>query len=58
MVDFGIILGMSLLSPYHAILDYHDKTIIMAMLGMDRLEWEGNYIPTRWSLALLFVTKG
>ncbi|XP_070046053.1 uncharacterized protein [Nicotiana tomentosiformis] len=27
MVDFDVILGMDWLSPYHAILDYHAKTV-------------------------------
>ncbi|XP_070057739.1 uncharacterized protein [Nicotiana tomentosiformis] len=38
MVDFEVILGMDWLSPYHAILDYHTKTLTLAMLGLPRLE--------------------
>lgn len=38
IVDFDIILGMSWWSPYHAILDYHAKTVTIAMPRMDRLK--------------------
>lgn len=31
MMDFDIILEMSCLSPYHEILDFHTKTITVAM---------------------------
>ncbi|XP_070017143.1 uncharacterized protein [Nicotiana sylvestris] len=41
MVDFDIILGMDWLSPYHAILDYHAKTVTLALLDLPRLEWKG-----------------
>ncbi|XP_070002852.1 uncharacterized protein [Nicotiana sylvestris] len=41
MVDFDIILGMDLLSPYHAIFDCHAKTVTLALLGLPRLEWRG-----------------
>ncbi|XP_070035924.1 uncharacterized protein, partial [Nicotiana tomentosiformis] len=34
MVDFDVILGMDWLSPYHAILDYHAKTVTLAMSGV------------------------
>ncbi|XP_070031099.1 uncharacterized protein [Nicotiana tomentosiformis] len=49
MVDFNIILGMDWLSPYHAILDCHDKTVTLAMLGLPRLEWIGalDYVSSR-----------
>ncbi|XP_070050654.1 uncharacterized protein [Nicotiana tomentosiformis] len=39
MVDLDVILGMDCLSPYHAILDCHAKTVRLAMLGLLRLEW-------------------
>ncbi|XP_070050515.1 uncharacterized protein [Nicotiana tomentosiformis] len=39
MVDFDVILGMDWLSPYHAILDCHAKTMTIALLGLPRLEW-------------------
>ncbi|XP_059306316.1 uncharacterized protein LOC132057727 [Lycium ferocissimum] len=45
MVDFDIILGMSWLSPYHAILDCHAKTVTLAMPGIPRLEWRGTPSP-------------
>ncbi|XP_070018160.1 uncharacterized protein [Nicotiana sylvestris] len=49
MINFKVILGMDWLSPYHAILDYHAKTISLAMLGLPRLEWRGSAvdIPSR-----------
>ncbi|XP_070044551.1 uncharacterized protein, partial [Nicotiana tomentosiformis] len=34
MVDFDVILGMDWLSPYHAILDYHAKTVTLVMPGV------------------------
>ncbi|XP_070032769.1 uncharacterized protein [Nicotiana tomentosiformis] len=42
MVDFDVILGMDWLSPYHAILDCHAKTVTLAMSGLPRLEWKGS----------------
>ncbi|XP_070022420.1 uncharacterized protein [Nicotiana sylvestris] len=41
IVDFDVILGMDWLSPYHAILDYHAKTMTLALPGLPRLEWRG-----------------
>ncbi|XP_070045527.1 uncharacterized protein [Nicotiana tomentosiformis] len=48
-VDFDVILGMDLLSSCHAILDYHAKTVTLAMSVMLRLEWRGSldYVPSR-----------
>jgi len=40
MTDFEIILGMDWLSPYHAILDCHAKTITLAIPALPRLEWK------------------
>lgn len=34
MVNFGVILGMDLLDPYHSILDYYAKTAILAALSV------------------------
>ncbi|XP_075092142.1 uncharacterized protein LOC142172431 [Nicotiana tabacum] len=34
MVDFDVILGMDWLSPYHAILDCHAKTVTLAFQGV------------------------
>ncbi|XP_070039829.1 uncharacterized protein [Nicotiana tomentosiformis] len=47
--DFDVILGMDWLSPYHAILHCHAKTVTLAMLGLPRLEWRGalDYFPSR-----------
>lgn len=49
MVYFDVILGMDWLSPYHAILYCHAKTVTLAMLGLPRLEWRGtlDYVPSR-----------
>ncbi|XP_070003218.1 uncharacterized protein [Nicotiana sylvestris] len=41
MVDFDIILRMDWLTPYHAILDYHAKTVTLALPGFPCLEWRG-----------------
>ncbi|XP_070056492.1 uncharacterized protein [Nicotiana tomentosiformis] len=38
MTYFDVILGMDWLSPYHAILDCHAKTMTLAMLGLPQLE--------------------
>ncbi|XP_070032325.1 uncharacterized protein [Nicotiana tomentosiformis] len=46
MIDFEVILGMDWLSPYHAILDCHDKTITLAMPEIPRLEWKGSLVST------------
>ncbi|XP_070013671.1 uncharacterized protein [Nicotiana sylvestris] len=43
MLDFDVILGMDWLSPYHAILDYHAKTVTLALLGLPLLEWRGTH---------------
>ena len=42
MIEFDVILGMDWLSSYHAILDCHAKTIILAMLGIPIVEWRGS----------------
>ncbi|XP_070054202.1 uncharacterized protein [Nicotiana tomentosiformis] len=49
MVDFNVILGMGWLSLYHAIIDYHAKTVTLAMPGLPWLKWRGtlDYIPSR-----------
>ncbi|XP_070045065.1 uncharacterized protein [Nicotiana tomentosiformis] len=49
MVDFDVILGMDGLSPYHVTLDYHTKTVTLAIPGLPQLEWRGtlDYVPTR-----------
>ncbi|XP_070046367.1 uncharacterized protein [Nicotiana tomentosiformis] len=40
MTDFEIILGMDWLSPYHAIQDWHAKTVTLAIPALLRLEWK------------------
>ncbi|XP_070057061.1 uncharacterized protein [Nicotiana tomentosiformis] len=49
MVDFDVILGMDLLSPYHANLDCHAEMVTFAMPGLPRLEWRGtlDYVPSK-----------
>ncbi|XP_070035994.1 uncharacterized protein [Nicotiana tomentosiformis] len=44
MVDFVIILCMDWLSPYHAILDCHAKTVTLAILALPKLEWKGSSV--------------
>ncbi|XP_070050563.1 uncharacterized protein [Nicotiana tomentosiformis] len=41
--------GMDWLSPCHAILDCHAKTVTLEMLGLPRVEWRGSldYVPSR-----------
>ncbi|XP_070026526.1 uncharacterized protein [Nicotiana sylvestris] len=46
MIDFDVILGMDWLSPYHAILDCHAKTVSLVMPGLPRLEWKGSIVDT------------
>ncbi|XP_070022803.1 uncharacterized protein [Nicotiana sylvestris] len=45
----SIITGMDWLSPHYAILDYHAKTVTLAMPGLPWLERRGtlNYTPSR-----------
>ena len=57
MVDFDIILGMSWLSPYLAILDCHAKTMTLAMSEIDRFEWEGDYSPAPMKLISFLCAK-
>ncbi|XP_070042587.1 uncharacterized protein [Nicotiana tomentosiformis] len=49
MVDFDVILVMDWLSPYHAILNCHAKTVALALPGLLWLEWRGtlDYVPSR-----------
>ncbi|XP_070056682.1 uncharacterized protein [Nicotiana tomentosiformis] len=44
MTDFEVILGMDWLSPYHAILDCHAKTVTLVMPEFPRLEWKGSSV--------------
>ncbi|XP_070020566.1 uncharacterized protein [Nicotiana sylvestris] len=46
MIDFEVILGMDWLSPYHANLDFHAKTVTLAMLELRRLEWKSSSISS------------
>ncbi|XP_070040284.1 uncharacterized protein [Nicotiana tomentosiformis] len=55
MIDFEIILGMDLLSPYHAILDFHAKTVTLAMSELPRLQWKGS--STGASSRVIFFLK-
>ncbi|XP_070041226.1 uncharacterized protein [Nicotiana tomentosiformis] len=49
MIDFEVIFCMDWLSPYHVILDYHAKTVTLAMPGLPRLEWRDylGHTPSR-----------
>ncbi|XP_070030365.1 uncharacterized protein [Nicotiana sylvestris] len=46
MINFEVILGMDWLSPYHAVLDCHAKTISWAIPRLLRLEWKGSTVDT------------
>ncbi|XP_070020198.1 uncharacterized protein [Nicotiana sylvestris] len=46
MINFEVILGMDWLSPYHAILYCHAKTVTLAMLEFSRLEWKGSSVSS------------
>ncbi|XP_070026401.1 uncharacterized protein [Nicotiana sylvestris] len=46
MIDFDVILRMDWLSPYHAVLDYHAKTVSLVIPGLPRLEWKGSTVDT------------
>ncbi|XP_070014986.1 uncharacterized protein [Nicotiana sylvestris] len=41
LVDFDIILGMDWLSTHYAILDCHDKIVMLVMPSVPRVEWRG-----------------
>lgn len=43
MLEFDVILGMTYLSLYHAILNYRAKIMTLAIPEMDKLEWERVY---------------
>ncbi|XP_070029926.1 uncharacterized protein [Nicotiana sylvestris] len=63
MTDFKVILGMDWLYPYHAVLDFHVKTVTLAMPELPRLEWKGSSVNTSsWVIsfqkALHMVEKG
>ncbi|XP_070040552.1 uncharacterized protein [Nicotiana tomentosiformis] len=53
MTDFEVILGMDWLSPYHAILDCHARTVTLAMPKLPRLEWKGLSVST--SSQIIFI---
>ncbi|XP_070051260.1 uncharacterized protein [Nicotiana tomentosiformis] len=46
MIDSKVILDMDWLSPHHAIIDCHAKTITLAILELPRLEWKGSSVST------------
>ncbi|XP_070026062.1 uncharacterized protein [Nicotiana sylvestris] len=46
MTDFEVIMGIDWLSPYHIILDFHAKTVTLAMLELPILEWKGSSVST------------
>lgn len=63
MTDFDIILGMTCLSPYYVVLNYHTKSVTLKILGREKLEWEGMYKSKRTKIissirAKKFIGKG
>ncbi|XP_070046131.1 uncharacterized protein [Nicotiana tomentosiformis] len=63
MTYFEVILGMDWLSPYHAILDCHAKTVTLAMPELTRLELKGSSVSTSsWVISFIkarhMVEKG
>ncbi|XP_015159293.1 uncharacterized protein [Solanum tuberosum] len=46
MVDFDVILGKDWLSPYHAVLNCHAKTVTLSMSGIPPVLWQGAYSHT------------
>ncbi|XP_070039173.1 uncharacterized protein [Nicotiana tomentosiformis] len=63
MTDFEVILGMDRLSPYHAVLDCHSKTITLAIPELPRLKWKGSSVSAfSWVISFLkaryMVEKG
>ncbi|XP_070035602.1 uncharacterized protein [Nicotiana tomentosiformis] len=46
MIEFEVILGMDWLSPYHAILHCHAKTVTLGMPEVPKLEWKGSSVST------------
>ncbi|XP_070032533.1 uncharacterized protein [Nicotiana tomentosiformis] len=57
MTDFEVILGMDWLSSYHAILDFHAKTVTLAMPELPRLEWKGSSSSTSSRLISFLKTR-
>ncbi|XP_070013295.1 uncharacterized protein [Nicotiana sylvestris] len=55
ITDFEVILGMDWLSPYHTVLYFHAKTIILAMLEFPRLERKGSTVSA--SSRVIFSLK-
>ncbi|XP_070016045.1 uncharacterized protein [Nicotiana sylvestris] len=55
MVDVDVILGMDWLSPYHAILDCHAKTVTLALPKLPRLKWRG--IPGHFTRSVISYVK-
>ncbi|XP_070032130.1 uncharacterized protein [Nicotiana tomentosiformis] len=49
MIDFDVILGIDWLSPCHALLDCHAKTVMLVITGVTRFERRGSmdYVPIR-----------
>ncbi|XP_070056927.1 uncharacterized protein [Nicotiana tomentosiformis] len=54
LVDFEVILGMDWSSLYHAILDFHAKTMTLAMPGLPRLDW-GRSLGHSMGKVILFL---
>lgn len=43
MLDFDIIIGMTPIFLYHAVLNFNVNTVTLEMHNMDKLEWECVY---------------
>nr|XP_016494342.1 PREDICTED: uncharacterized protein LOC107813580 [Nicotiana tabacum] len=46
MIDYEVILGMYWLSPHHAVLDCHAKSVSLAMPRLPWFEWKGSTVDT------------
>ena len=57
MVDFGVILGMTWLSPNFAILDFNAKTVTLESLGQIRLCGRVTTLPIRFVSSPFFVLR-
>ncbi|WMV29708.1 hypothetical protein MTR67_023093 [Solanum verrucosum] len=47
MMDFDIILGMTLLSPYYVVPNCNTKSVTLEIPSRENLEWEGMYKPAK-----------
>lgn len=57
MLDFDIIIGMTWLSLYHAILNCNANTVTIEILRMDKLKWEGVHRSLHVKIISLFKLR-